>query len=308
MANLLVIFGITGQQGSSIANKVIEDAELSRKYKVRGITRDPTKPQAKAWESKGVEVVKGDADDRESIKRALKGAHTVFLMTTSLYKPGGMEQEIAQGKAAVDEAQAAQVHFLIYSTVPSPKKLTDGQYTVSTFDCKDAVKDYIETLPIKSAFFSPGSFMQNFTTFMTPHLGPDGQLALTNFVKPETELPCVDIAGDTGKFVAAILAEPDKFAGKTMCSATRVYTLQEVVDTMSKSCGKPVKYIQVPKDVYAGFLPENMRDSVLNMWSYIELTGYYGPDSKKLVARAAENARGTPIGFDEYLQRNPLNV
>ena len=47
------------------------------------------------------------------IRAALEGAHTVFAMTVSLYKPGGMEEELAQGKAIADEAVAAGVHFLV---------------------------------------------------------------------------------------------------------------------------------------------------------------------------------------------------
>lgn len=156
MTNLLVVFGATGQQGSSVIFKVLEDAELSKTYKVRGLTRDPTKPDAQALAKRGVEVVRCDTDDRSSVKAALQGAHTVFAMTVSLYKPGGMEEELAQGKAIADEAGAAGVQFLVYSSVPSPKKISGGKYPVDSFDVKDQVRDYISGLPIKSAFFLPG--------------------------------------------------------------------------------------------------------------------------------------------------------
>lgn len=156
MTKLLAVFGATGQQGSSVISKVLEDAELSKTYKVRGLTRDPTKPDAQALSKRGVEVVRCDTDDRSSVKAALQGAHTVFAMTVSLYKPGGMEEELAQGKAIADDAVAAGVQFLVYSSVPSPKKISGGKYPVDSFDVKDQVRDYISGLPIKSAFFLPG--------------------------------------------------------------------------------------------------------------------------------------------------------
>lgn len=156
MTNLLVVFGATGQQGSSVISKVLGDAELSRTYKIRGLTRDPSKPDAQALSQKGVEVVRSDTDDRSSVRAALEGAHTVFAMTVSLYKPGGMEEELAQGKAIADEAAAAGVQFLVYSSVPSPKKVSGGKYPVDSFDVKDQVRDYISSLPIRSAFFLPG--------------------------------------------------------------------------------------------------------------------------------------------------------
>jgi hypothetical protein len=40
MSKVLVVFGATGQQGGSVVNCVINDPELSKQYKVRGVTRD----------------------------------------------------------------------------------------------------------------------------------------------------------------------------------------------------------------------------------------------------------------------------
>jgi uncharacterized protein YbjT (DUF2867 family) len=305
MTNLLVIFGATGQQGTSVANKVLEDAQLSKLYRIRAITRDTSKPDAKVLERKGVNVVRADLDDRTSVRAALHGAHTVFLMTTSMYIPGGFEKEVAQGKLAADEAVVAGAKYLIYSTVPSAKKLTDGRYPVGSFDCKDEVKTYIESLPVKSAFFSPGCFMSNFRSHMGPRPGPDGRLAITNFAKPETTYPLIDIATDTGKFIGAILSQPEKYAGKTFCAATRIYTMAEIVETISKVDGKEIVYNQIPKDVYAKYLPEGSREALVNMHAYFEYCGYYGRESKELVEWAASNAIGSLTTLEEYLRREP---
>ena len=58
MSKLLTVFGATGLQGGSLIAYVLEHPELSRIYKVRGITRDVDKPAAVALKEKGVEVVK----------------------------------------------------------------------------------------------------------------------------------------------------------------------------------------------------------------------------------------------------------
>jgi uncharacterized protein YbjT (DUF2867 family) len=50
---------------------------------VRGITRDPSKPAAEELEEKGVEIVKGDVEDKQSLEQALKDVHTVFAMATT---------------------------------------------------------------------------------------------------------------------------------------------------------------------------------------------------------------------------------
>ena len=58
MSKLLTVFGATGQQGGSLINYVLKNPELSKIYKLRGITRDVSKPASVALKDKGVEVVK----------------------------------------------------------------------------------------------------------------------------------------------------------------------------------------------------------------------------------------------------------
>lgn len=87
MSKLLVIFGITGNQGGSIADFVLRDPDLSTQYKIRGVTRDPSKPAALELVAKGIEIVAGDLNDTQSIKKAVEGAHTVFAITFSSKLP-----------------------------------------------------------------------------------------------------------------------------------------------------------------------------------------------------------------------------
>lgn len=44
-------------QGGSVVKNVLENAELSKTYKIRAITRDVTKPAALALKANGAEVV-----------------------------------------------------------------------------------------------------------------------------------------------------------------------------------------------------------------------------------------------------------
>lgn len=58
MSKLITVFGATGNQGGSVIKYILEDATLSKEYKIRGITRDTTKHSAQELSKKGVEVVK----------------------------------------------------------------------------------------------------------------------------------------------------------------------------------------------------------------------------------------------------------
>lgn len=57
MSKLITVFGATGKQGGSVVNAILADAELSKEFKVRAVTRDPSKPAAQELAKRGVEVV-----------------------------------------------------------------------------------------------------------------------------------------------------------------------------------------------------------------------------------------------------------
>lgn len=299
MSHILAVFGATGQQGNSVINYVLNDPELSQKFQIRAITRTATSEKAKQLKEK-VQVVEADILDRASLEIALTGAHTVFAMTVPDFGPDGFQVEYNSGKMIADVAVGKGAEYIIFSTLPSAKEISGGKYTRSTqFEAKAQVERYIRGLPIKSAFYSPGLFMSNFHSFFLPRQAPDGTWVITN-VNPRTaQMPCVDVIGDTGKFVGAILAEPDKYQGETLCAATALYSWEEIAATMSKATGKSVVYRQVSVEEFKKSLP---LDALVDILGYVEEFGYWGPDSKKLIAWASENARGKLSTLDDYLE------
>ncbi|KAI9663933.1 MAG: NmrA-like domain-containing protein 1 [Bathelium mastoideum] len=311
MPNLLAVFGATGQQGGSVVDYVLNDPDLSQRYKIRAITRDVNSDKAKQL-GKKVEVVQGDVHDRASLETALTDAHTIFAMTTPSYAPDGLEVEYNDGKTIADVAVEKGAEYIIFSTLPPVREISGGKYTKLTpFDAKAKAEQYIRSLPIQSAFYSPGSFMENTQSLpLKPRQDPDGTWVVASPVSPKTQFPLINAAGDTGKFVGAILAEPDKYEGKTFCAATALYSLEEMIATMSKVTGKTIIYRQLElgdfKEQYAVLAA--FIDLIVEVFSYYEQFGYYGPDSEKLVAWAAENARGKLSTFEEYLEAHPLQL
>ena len=310
MSKILAVFGATGKQGSSIINYVLQDPELSQEYKIRAITRDVNSEKAKQLKEK-VEVVYGDVLKRASLETALTGVHTVFAMTTPTFDlNGGLEVEYNSGKTIADGAVEQGAEYIIFSTLPPVKEISGGKYSnVIHFDAKAKVEQYIRGIRIKSAFYSPGVFMQNFqdTPFLTPRRASDGTWIVALHNSPKAQLGLIDAFGDTGKFVGAILAEPDKYEGKTFCAASSLYSFEEVVAIISKATGKAVIYKQIPTEDFKKSLPY-AQDIITETFTYGEEFGYWGPESGALVAWAAENARGRLSTFEEYLEAHPLQL
>lgn len=68
MSKLFTVVGATGTQGSSVINAVLKDGS----YRVRGLTRNPDSAKAKALVQQGVQVVKADINDEQSLVKAFE--------------------------------------------------------------------------------------------------------------------------------------------------------------------------------------------------------------------------------------------
>ena len=81
MSKIFTVFGATGNQGGSVIAAVLRRPELLETFKLRAVTRDPNKGAALKLQDLGVDVVRGDQNDPESLREAIKGSHTVFAVT-----------------------------------------------------------------------------------------------------------------------------------------------------------------------------------------------------------------------------------
>lgn len=314
MAKILAVLGATGQQGSSVVTYVLHDPDLSQEYKIRALTRDISSDKAKQL-PKDVEIVRSDVSDRASLATAFTGVHTLFAMTTPAMGENALEIEYETIKTIADVAVEKGVTYIIFSTLSSITTISQGKYTTGTpFDAKAKGEQYIRGLPIKSAFYCPGSFMENFASqaFLAPKRHPtqDNTWIMTRNVSPETQMPLIDATGDSGKFVGTILAEPDKYQGKTIYAATKIYTLEEIAAILSKSTSKNIIYKQVTNEEFAQSLPPLIAPMFVDYFRYIEEYGYFGPNTQELIAQtAASHARGGSLStFEEYLAAHPLQL
>ncbi|KAF7594413.1 NmrA-like domain-containing protein 1 [Aspergillus hancockii] len=266
----LVIFGATGQQGRSILDTVYNDPKLSKQYSVRAITRDISQPAAREIVDQGIEVIQADVNDPESLPKALENGHTAILITNTVYDDKLKAREYKQVKAIGDASVAAG----------------NGR-AVDPFDSKAEGEEYLRSLPLKTAFFAPG---------------PEGTYTISSAISPDTKIPLIDAAHDSGKYVAALLADPDTMAGVTLYAATRLYSFGEIVKIISKVSEKTVNYAQVPEEVYAGFMQPEQGHRVTAMMRFFEEIGYFGPNTNDLVNSTVMVVKAKLTTFEEFAE------
>jgi uncharacterized protein YbjT (DUF2867 family) len=106
MSKLLVIIGATGKQGGSVIKSILSDPSASKQFKLRGVTRDASKPASKTLVDQGVEMVSADLDDKASLVKAFEGAFGVFAVT-DFWASMDKATEVKQGKNLADAAKAS---------------------------------------------------------------------------------------------------------------------------------------------------------------------------------------------------------
>ena len=76
---IIAIFGATGAQGGGLARAILNDK--NSEFAVRAVTRDPHSDKAKELAKLGAEVVAGDIDNMDSLKKSLQGAYGAYFVT-----------------------------------------------------------------------------------------------------------------------------------------------------------------------------------------------------------------------------------
>ncbi|KAJ7133126.1 NAD(P)-binding protein [Mycena epipterygia] len=160
---IITIFGATGTQGGAVLNAVLADG----RFTPRAISRSIDSVASKALIAKGVQVVKANLWDKESLKDALRGSEAVFG-TTNSWDPEVISAgphcvgEITQGKNLVDAAKEVGVKLFIWSSLPNATKTSNGLYThIHHVDNKAIIEDYLKASGVPYTVLLTGWFTEN---------------------------------------------------------------------------------------------------------------------------------------------------
>lgn len=230
---IILVTGATGNQGGAVAYSL-----LSSGWTVRALIRDPSKPAALVLAEKGVQVVKGDLDDRVSVDQALKGVYGVF--SVQAFMEQGTAGEIRQGKTLADSAKAAGIEHFVYSSVAGAERNTD----IPHFESKWEIEQHIRTLKLPATIFRPVFFMHNFNSplFNLRQSILGGTLSLA--IRPDKSLQML-ASEDLGVFVTMAFEKPNDFIGKAIELAGDEMTMPQAAKVFSRVMGRPVRFVEM---------------------------------------------------------------
>jgi uncharacterized protein YbjT (DUF2867 family) len=138
----ILVTGATGNIGRQVVEHLV-----TLGADVRALVRDPSKASFPA----GVSVVQGDFLDVDSLRKAMSGVSTLFLLNAVV------PDEFTQALIALNVARSAGIERIVYLSVIH----ADAYVNVPHFAGKFGVERMIEQMDFKATILRPAYFIQN---------------------------------------------------------------------------------------------------------------------------------------------------
>lgn len=238
---IIAVTGATGLQGGAVTRALVGDG-----WTVRALTRDPGSKRAGSLRALGVELVKVDMNDPDTLEPAFEGSHGVFNVQN--WHISGYEGEVTQGENVTDVALRMGVRHVVYGAAG----LGTQNSGVGSWDTKVQVVEYMRERGLPVTILRPQAFMELMTAskFFPP--------ASTWYVMPRLMgggRPVVWLAAeDFGSIVARVFADAARFLGADLTLAADVQSIDECRRIWREVMGRDPRRFPVPLWLFERFV------------------------------------------------------
>ncbi|EKG15422.1 NmrA-like protein [Macrophomina phaseolina MS6] len=281
MARTLTVIGATGVQGGSVVNVLL----ASKQWHIRAVTRNPESEAAKALVQKGVEVVKADVNDEDSLVDAFEGTTAIYSVTNfwepifsgALDLKAAADREEAQGMIlARAAARTPTLEHYIWATLPHAFNLSGTR--CYHMDCKaqvdQRIREELPDLAAKTTYLYCGLYPSTLTGVLMPFeaSGTGGKHVWLVPAKRDASFPTSgDMNVTPGIWVRQILANPDKTKTKYAAIITDLLTFEEMLKQWSDVTKKPAVFVETPERAYAELWGEGIGKDISAQFVFGEM-------------------------------------
>jgi len=233
---MIVVTGASGQLGAQIVSRLLDRVPADQ---VGVSVRDPGRAADLA--ARGVRVRRGDFTDPGTLASAFEDASQVLVVSVDSLG----EQAVAQHRTAVDAAQRAGAHRVLYTShqAASPSSLFEP------------ARDHAATEAHLAASGVPYTALRDgFHAATVPHL-LGRALETGELVAPADGPVSWTTHADLAAAAAAILTDPDRPASETpVLTAAEAVDLDAVAAVLSDLVGRTVRRVVVGDEEYVSGL------------------------------------------------------
>jgi uncharacterized protein YbjT (DUF2867 family) len=234
---MITVFGASGNTGGVVAATLLENGK-----KVRAVGRHPERLAALV--KAGAETAVGDIEDAGFVRQALDGAEGAYVLIPPNMGANdfrGYQQRVVEAVGAGVEATGLR-HLVLLSSIGAQHATGTGPIVgVHSFEQR---LNAIATL--NALYLRAGFFMEN----VLMGLGSVKSTGVYGGPMPAEAAVAMIAAADIGRYAGTRLARLD-FTGKQVVHllGPKAFSQNELVETLTRAVGKPVRYVQVSLDV-----------------------------------------------------------
>jgi len=224
---MILVTGATGTIGRELV-KDLQARDVEFKVMVR------SEETLRTMETRGIRAVLGDFNHPETLVAAMRGAQTVFLLTTP--KPDLVEVE----GAFLKSARKAGIHRVVRLSALGANPWAASPLTRAHGQCEAQ----LEASGMTWTHLRPTMFMQNIGLMFS-----DSVARTSTLFAPagEARIPWVDTR-DIAAMAGVTLVEPGHEGLVYEITGSELFTYAGVAELLSTQLGRFVKFVDVPDD------------------------------------------------------------
>ena len=279
---MILTTGASGNAGGAVLRELLKSGS-----KVRAMFR--SKEEA-AKVPPGATGVIADFADQQSLRRALEGIDTVYLVCSPVRELVALESNM------IDACREAGVKHVVQNSA-----LGASDFAKSFPSWHRKVEDKLKASGMVYTILRPNGFMQNLIAYFAPSIRAQGAFYQST---GDAKISHIDLR-DIAAAAAAILRSAAQHAGKIYeLNGPEALSYAEVAEKISKATGRQVRYVDIP--------PEAQRKALLDMGmpdflvsALLELQEYYASGKTSKVDGTLESLiHRAPITMDHFLKEN----
>lgn len=286
----ILVNAANGNVGSSLARILLDQG-----YKVNALVRNVDSDIVHDLKKRGANIVKGNFDDIDSLRKASEGIWGVFI---NAYPVPNTLDELRHNKNVITVAKEAGAKFGIYMSVI----LAERKDQFSGWDQDFPNRTYWESkysseLALQQAgfdywaIFRPGVFITSFFSRLADVLWPQFQKdhLLATTANLSVTFPFVDV-DVIAKYVATAFADPNTFNGLAVDLASEEASLEQFAQKVTEVLGIQINVEYIGKEEAAA---RNVPGVIGDWAQWIDELNYQ-VDYKRLDTLPAD--RGSIVG------------
>jgi uncharacterized protein YbjT (DUF2867 family) len=279
---MILITGASGNAGGAVLRELLKSGS-----KVRAMYRSQ---EDTAKVPQGAVAVMADFADKQSLRRALEGVDTVYLVCSPVRELVELESNM------IDACREAGVKHIVLNSA-----LGAGDFSKSFPSWHGKVEDKLKASGMAYTILRPNGFMQNLIAYFAPSIRAQGAFYQSTGDAKVSHIDLRDIAVAAAK----ILRSPAQHSEKIVeLNGPEALSYAEIAEKISQATGRKVQYVDIPPDAQRkALLDMGMPDFLIT--ALLELQEYYAAGKASKVDGTLESLiQRAPAKMDAFLKEN----